>query len=731
MGKNKNSSKSVSIEQAVKWVDEHSQELQAAIDKTIAAYIQETSNTLLSSLATKMTVSPAKAAVLQDQSRGVVVEISYGNFSHIMETRIRRVHVNNGHNQSIIDSVAGKLPKNIKILLDKITGQNKAAAREVKNKATALGRECFNRKVMGKWAATKLPNEYTIANSTDGHITLYRFGVKTRSIRAITKEQLGNVALAMSDGTLVENQEVVQRNMDIDDILASTVKTKADTGDAILTSKSIQKLEALADEAISAIKEEISSMNSIVSYGGRAGWYGQRVPHYSTDNKDLAAVFAKAEQEIRDIADRPVGTFSYNDTIQRQAKTEPEQINATLYFAGDVIVKYVSKSGEIIVKVDKEDKAEGKQAASGMKDNKAQSPENPYTFSVEIARNDKSAKKPPKEIAKAVKVSEKVLKELGKEGFSLVRNTGAGLISGKGDYTLINKKTGKELRSTLKTKNPERDIEAWENGVRDFVKKTMASFDAETSKADYAATVEALEYIHNFVERDIASILSNIEYMAVESLAPYLAGEDYFSSYPPYRPDLYDAKYKGFYTRKEIEQIISEMDKRNVIRTRRVDYRNHNYTRVNSLKASRKAEILDEKRYKFPLDELLEKCKDKNSVLDDFECEYLFWDIERKAKGDKKNDESCEKSGNGNGDENGEAKEREENALEIADYLMLMKMLNNPSFLAEYKKRYIPLMSSAPEMFATLLEVEKKKQSKGGMTKLIDDILAKMAKKSA
>ena len=169
------------------------------------------------------------------------------------------------------------------------------------------------------------------------------------------------------------------------------------------------------------------------------------------------------------------------------------------------------------------------------------------------------------------------------------------------------------------------------------------------------------------------------------------------------------------------------MDKRNVIRTRWVDYRNHTYTRVNSLKASRKAEILDEKRYKFPLDELLEKCKDKNSVLDDFECEYLFWDIERKAKGDKKNDESDE----GNGEKGVASEEHEANTLEIADYLMLMKMLNNPSFIAEYKKRYIPLMSSAPEMFATLLEVERKKQNKGGMTKLIDAILKKMAKKSA
>lgn len=727
MGKSKNSSKSVSIEQAVKWVDEHSQELQVAIDKTIAAYIQETSNTLLSSLAAKMTVSPAKAAVLQDQSRGVVVEISYGGFSHVMETRIRRVHVNNGHDQAIIDSIAGKIPKSIKTLLDKIIGQNKASARGVKNKASALGREYFNRKVMEKWAAAKLPDEYAITNSTDGHITLYRFGVKTHRIRAITKEQLGDVVLAMPDGSLVKNQEVVQKNMDIDDVLANAVKTKTDTGDAILIRESMQKLEVLAGAAISTIKEEISSMNSVMSYGGRAGWYGQRVPHYSTDNKDLAAVLAKAEQEIRDIADRPVGAFSYNDTIQRQAKTEPEQINATFYFAGDIIVKYASKSGEIIVKVDKEDKAEGKQAASGMKDDNAQSPESPYTFSVEIARNDKKSKKPPKEIAKAVKVSEKVLKELSKEGFSLVRNTGAGLISGKGDYTLINKKTGKKLRSTLKAKNPERDIEAWGNGVRGFISQTMASFDEETSKADYAVTVEALEYIHNFVERDIASILSNIEYMAVESLAPYLAGEDYFSSYPPYRPDLYDAKYKGFYTRKEIEQIISEMDKRNVIRTRWVDYRNHTYTRVNSLKASRKAEILDEKRYKFPLDELLEKCKDKNSVLDDFECEYLFWDIERKAKGDKKNDESDE----GNGEKGVASEEHEENTLEIADYLMLMKMLNNPSFIAEYKKRYIPLMSSAPEMFATLLEVERKKQNKGGMTKLIDAILKKMAKKSA
>lgn len=726
MGKNK--SKSVTLDQAQEWLKEHGDAVQRTVDEAINRQKEESSCLGRRSLATKMSVSRVEACVLQDSSRGLAFEISYGGKAFRVEERLLRSKAGAGQANDFINKLARRIPKSIYILWEMLTGAMRDSENKKSKKQLALARNLFEQEIEIQWAKTNLVGEYDVKGSgSNGSAAVSRFGLKLFNTGALGKEQIAEAIKAVTpekpselagDAHTDNTSPAAQiEDMDIDDVIEKAAARAQKENEVLLPESAKRDIRQYAAEVIKHAEDLIASGGESIKCGG---WVlTNQVPRLTTSNEALRSALNIASQKIQSIASAPAGMFSHNDTIMRQPSASPEQISCSVLFSGDTIVRYFSHSGEVIVQVPSKEEND-RDAAASSKCQEADNAEHHSTrsvsefslmFPVEVIRNDKEPEHPPKTLSKAIKASEKLLKELDKSGFQLIRNTGAGLVTGKGDYTLRNKKSGKCLRASLKSKNPERDFQGWETGVREFIDKMQSSFDEETSKADYASTIEALKYIHNFVERDIADILSHVEYMAVESLAPYLSGEKYVSSYPPYRPDLYDAKYKGFYTRSEIEDIIADMDKRNVIRTRWVDYKNHAYTRVNSLKASRKADILSEKRYQFPLDELLIKCKDKESILDDFECEFLFLELERRAAA---TDSVHCAGGTANG------------GLSIPDYLMLMKMLKNPPFIAEYKQRYAALMAGAPEMFATLLKVEADQQIKPGMTHVCSNILKKM-----
>lgn len=696
----KSGRKSVTIDEASTWLEENRAHAQTFIDDAIDKYRKQNDIPFgIRSLADKMEVSPIRACVLKDQSRGLSFTISYrGHKTHI-DTRMKRVHFDQGKTDITLETLANKIPSKVSKLWDSLMRSEleKERSRFKMHQEKIL--ELFEKRLSEIWEETDGTSELHMRldkqkNGYDAYIS--RYGIEFCRLYSI-----GRDLLKPYDADTYTKKT---KDLDIDKACSMSQEDNDDgrhddvdhDGEAISDNER-SEVEKTATAAIKKLFELIdaSKETKVIGCSPEAVRYSSwakrsKIPHISSSLPALNLSISDAEKKIEAIAYGALPACSDNDIIVRQSKVTGEQVSATFHAYGDIIVCYMSKSGQVNIKV-------------ASIEEQHDTDDSVVTFAVEVERNDKIATAPSKAVERAVKQSELFLKQLSKKGYTLKRNTGAGLISGKGDFTLERSQKKKGLRRTLKTKHPEKDYTAWKNGVRDFIDDICSSFDEETDKAEYADTLDALEYIHNFVERDIAYILSHVDYMAVESLAPYLSGEKYWSAYPPYRPDLYDAKYKGFYTQQEIKKIIEDMNSRNIIRTRFVDYRNHCYTRVNSLKASRKAEILAEKKYKFPLDELLEKCKDKDVVLDDFECEYLFWDIEAKA---------------GTNDENTEGE-----ALDIPDYLMLMKMLDNPSFIAEYRKRYVDIMKGAPDMFATLLKVKRDQQGKTGMKAVITEII--------
>jgi hypothetical protein len=276
----------------------------------------------------------------------------------------------------------------------------------------------------------------------------------------------------------------------------------------------------------------------------------------------------------------------------------------------------------------------------------------------------------------ALNFAKQLVSQAEQQGYEITRCTGKGMLSGKGDFRFT--KNGQENRVTLKTNTYKRNIETWKEGLQAFFDKTLSEFDGVIAVKKVENNSAATKLFNNYLERDIATIVLTVPYMSAEVLAKYLAGEKYITSYPIYKPEVYEGKYKGYYDSEYILKVMHDMSHRNLLRTSFVEgwsYHHSSYTKINKLKATSKVLDIDESQYSISPEEMQTMCRDKERKLSDFEASYMFQTFQAKP---------------------------ESTPLSLVEYMMLLKTFDCYGFLTEHLEEVVNYIEKAPAVIKTM-----------------------------